>query len=185
MFQTLVANISRFVSITWVGDMLTKVLALALVVGANIWGYQVWGGDKSEDNVKKIAKLVATLDNLEASKRRGANTGLHITSQQLVSRKELYDIIGVGLENFHNSDVVSTTVDKVLAQEAGLVDYQATPLYAYKVHVVIQGIFHDLAKFYTSIEQRYTGKVLWNEVVFDSTQYPKNQGAISFYVLAK
>jgi uncharacterized membrane protein len=141
MLQTLYASISRFISITWMVDALTKLLILGLVVMVNIWGYQVWGGDKSEDNVKKIAKLEATLENLEASKRRGANTKLHVTDQQQVSRKELYDIIGIGLENFRNSDVVSTTVDRVLAQETGLVDYQAMPLYAYKVHVVIQGLF--------------------------------------------
>ncbi len=185
MLQTLNASISRFVSITWVIDVLIKLLVLILVVQVNMWGYQVWGGDKSEDNMKKIVKLEATLDNLEASKRRGANKEFHVTSQQQVSRKELYDIIGVGLENFSNSDVVSTTVDSVQAQDVGLVDYQAMPLYAYQVHVVIQGSFHDLSKFYASIEKRYAGKVLWNEVVFDSTQYPRNQGAISFYVLAK
>ena len=57
-------------------------------------GVSSLGWDKSEDNMKKIVKLEATLDNLEASKRRGANKEFHVTSQQQVSRKELYDITG-------------------------------------------------------------------------------------------
>ena len=185
MLKRVVATCSQFFSITCLGDLLGKLLLVCLVGYANFRVYQVLVGDKSEENYKKIQTLSETITQRQASKARSVNKSVHITKKEQVSRRELYDIIGVGLENFYNADVVSTTVDSVSAREAGLVDYEATPLYAYKVHVVIQGLFQDLAKFYASIEQRYAGKVLWNELVFDSGKYPKNQGAISFYVLAK
>lgn len=169
-------NIPRYV------DLLMK---CSLVLLATICLYYV---DKHANHMLSNKDRIAVIKNkVEKNKQKIAyirDTSNHIYSKDLVSQKELYNLLSVEMKSISKPNIIATTTKKIDPLKAGIIKYQERSLKAYEVNLIIEGDFSGLQKYIQYITQM-NKTILWKEVIYDAKNFPKNYGSVTYYVFAR